>query len=398
MNLSDENKLLLYCSQAAISEKRLSQMDELLSRSLNWKYITEAASSWNIAQLLYQNLKDPGNRGLVPPGVMEGLKQVYHTTVARNMLLYTELRNIVIAFQSAGVKVCVLKGAALAGIVYRDPGLRPMMDLDLLVRKEDLGTVHRVMTDLRYAAAAGSQSKQWYREKHFHLPPYHHPEKPVVVEIHWHITENSFGLDINQLWKRTREVDLTGCRVLVLSPEDMLIHTCIHVYNHGYENAFFFRGLCDIAEIVRYYEAEINWELLSKEIKEHGIEKQVHSLLFLAGEFYELDRYLSAINLDRADHRFLTILKKSLFADQSRPSVLSHFLKSMIFDTFPEKARYLLSRIFPSREEMAKRYPVSASSRMMIFYYLVHPFQLMAKYGRSVIALYRGKAGRGGRE
>jgi hypothetical protein len=399
MNLSNENRLLLYCSQANISENRVAQLNDLLSRSLDWEFISEAAFSRNIAQLLYHNLKDLGNRHLIPPEVLEKLKKGYHGNIARNMFLYAELRNIVNAFQSAGLKVIALKGAALAGIVYRDAGLRPMMDLDLLVRKDDLGIAQRIMTDLHYTAAAELKSEQWHRENHHHLPLYRHPQKPVVVEIHWHFTENSFGIDIKKWWERAREAKLRGCRVLVLSPEDMLVHLCIHLYNHGYENTFFLRGLCDIAETLRHYEAELDWKLLGDEIMKHGIERQVHSMLYLAREFYDLkERYLHLINLNQVDHRFLQILEKSLFADQGNTSINPHLLKSMVFNTFLQKERYLLPQIFPSREEMAKRYPVSPSSKMIFFYYLLHPFHLMAKYGKSVVEIFRTRAGKNGRE
>ena len=37
----------------------------------------------------------------------------------------------------AGVPFLVLKGAALAHLVYGDPRLRPMRDVDLLIRKAD---------------------------------------------------------------------------------------------------------------------------------------------------------------------------------------------------------------------------------------------------------------------
>ena len=399
MNLSDENRLLLFCSQTIISETRVVQLNDLLSRSLNWEYITDSAFSWNVAQLLYHNLKDLGNRRLIPPEVLEKLKKAYHGNTARNMYLYAELRNIVNAFHNTGLDVIALKGAALAGIVYNDAGLRPMMDIDLLVREEDVRSAQRIMTDLSYIAAGEGKSEQWYREKHFHLPRYRHQQKPVVVEIHWHFTENTFGIDIKKWWERAREANLMGCRVLVLSPEDMLVHLCIHLYNHGYKNSFILRGLCDIAETLRHYEAELDWKLLGDEIMKHGIEKQVHSMLYLAREFYDLkESSLPLISLNQADHRFLKILEKSLFADQGNGSINPHLLKSMVFDTFLQKARYLWPQIFPSREEMAKRYPVSPSSKMIFFYYLLHPFHLMAKYGKSAVEILRTRAGKNGRE
>ena len=46
----------------------------------------------------------------------------------------------------AGVPFLVLKGAALAHLVYGDPRLRPMRDVDLLIRKADAGRALDVLT------------------------------------------------------------------------------------------------------------------------------------------------------------------------------------------------------------------------------------------------------------
>ena len=61
--------------------------------------------------------------------------------------------------------------------------------------------------------------------------------------------------------------------MLVPSPADMLLHLCIHLYNHGYEKGFVLRGLCDISGTVRHYNAEIDRKLLEDEIKKYGMEK-----------------------------------------------------------------------------------------------------------------------------
>ena len=72
--------------------------------------------------------------------------------------------------------------------------------------------------------------------------------------------------------------------MLVPSPADMLLHLCIHLYNHTYENGFVLIGLCDISGTVRHYNAEIDRKLLEDEIKKYGMEKQVYSVLYLAGK------------------------------------------------------------------------------------------------------------------
>src|SRR3989304_7122244 len=138
MNISHENRLFLQCLQASISGNTGDKIKGVISLSLNWEEVLESAFWHGIAPLLYNNLKDIQESHLIPREVMAQLRTAYHGNLARNMYLYAELKRILETFSNKGVKVIVLKGAALAKTVYGDIGLRPMSDIDLLVKREDL--------------------------------------------------------------------------------------------------------------------------------------------------------------------------------------------------------------------------------------------------------------------
>lgn len=399
--LRDENKLLLYCSHAGFTDRKALKINELIARPLNWSYISGAACSHNIPQLLYHNMKGLCGRGVIPAQVMEDFRNAYHETVARNMYLYAELRIILDAFTREGLEPIVLKGAALAGVVYPDIGLRRMVDIDLLVKKEELAVADAAMTELGYSTVHSLKSQQWHREHHFHLAPYRHSRKPAVVEIHWNISGNTRDTDINEWWTRALRKDLMGYQILVPSPEDMLIHLSIHLFNHGYDNGYVLRCMCDVFRTLRHYATAIDWALLRKEIAEQGIEKKVHSVLHLARKLYSpVDDFHIPISLDQADHRFLRVLESSLFVKSGNEPINSHLLRSMMIENFCNKIRYLLSRIFLSRLRMSERYPGVPFAMMIFLYYLVRPFQLLARYGKSAMTIYsmerKGKNGRGG--
>lgn len=392
-HLSCENRLLLYCSRADVPEGKASELNYLLRSRMNWEFISQAARSHNVRELLYHNLKRLSNRGFIPAVVMEDLKQAYHETIARNMYIYAELRTILDAFHRAGLEAIALKGAALAGVVYPDIGLRPMADIDLLVREEELAVADRVMTDLEYSAVHNLDSRQWERENHFHLPAYRHARKPVVVEIHWHFTANRPSADIREWWKRALCRDIMGYSILVPSPEDMLIHLAVHLFNHGYDNGFVLRGLCDIFEMLRHHDGSIDWSLVADEIKKQGIGRQVHSVFHLARKFYAIrNDSLMPLSLDQADHRFLRVLERSLFVSGRDAPINPHLLKSMMFDSFRARTRYLLSRIFLPRREMSGRYAASPFSTMVFLHYLSRPFHLLARYGKSSTRIWRGES------
>jgi hypothetical protein len=217
----------------------------------------------------------------------------------------------------------------------------------------------------------------------------------VIVEIHWHVAK-TFRADIRGWWERAVYKNIMGYPVLVPSAEDMLIHLSVHLFNHGYKNSFVLRGLCDIFETIRHHDGQIDWKLLQDEIALQGIEKQVDSILHLTSKFYTpRNDFFIPLNLDRADHHFLRALQNSLFPDLGAAPINPHLLKSMMLGELPKKMRYLLSRIFLSRQQMTERYPSSSFPVMLFFYYLIRPFYLLARYGRSTAKIYTAKRDRG---
>jgi hypothetical protein len=98
------------------------------------------------------------------------------------MLFYQELQTVLktFKFRAAGIDVIVLKGAFLAELVYRNIGLRAIGDIDLLVKKEDLGKVKRVLIQLGYQALPTKWGERlnelwetaWAEERHFTISRY----------------------------------------------------------------------------------------------------------------------------------------------------------------------------------------------------------------------------------
>ena len=134
LNLSSEDKLLLYCSRLSISEDIKHKIEEILNEALDWDYILDCSIKQGISPLFYWNLRKISNGKDVPYEVMKSLEKIYYSNLARNMILYDELGKILKAFKKAGIDTIVLKGAFLAEEIYKNIGLRPMSDIDLLIK------------------------------------------------------------------------------------------------------------------------------------------------------------------------------------------------------------------------------------------------------------------------
>jgi putative nucleotidyltransferase-like protein len=391
LNTSNENKLLLYCARTKIPECTLNEVKSLVSLPLNWEEVLKSASWHGIAPLLYHNLKELSG---IPQEVNDQLKKAYYGNMARNMYLYAELGRILEGFVEKGLEVIVLKGAALAQTVYGDIALRPMGDIDLLVRKKDLPYAEEIMSNLNYSTYMDSKSQEWYRQNHFHLPPYIHSDKSIAVEIHHHIAARPFRIEIDNWWERAREGKIANCKVLTPSPGDMLFHLCLHLFNHGY-NKSLLRGLCDISETLRYYEDGLNWRQFQNEVSKYGVNKLVYSVLFLVKKSYRIDsdpsNWLKSGNVP-IDLKLVALLEKRIFIDDGISSTIPGPLVQWIAaDKFWDKIKILFVRIFPTREVISDRYSVPLSSKKLYFYYLVRPFRLFQKYGKFMLEICRLK-------
>ena len=91
----------------------------------------ELARRERVGPLLYDAVR---KKHLLPAEVETALRQSYYLTAACNLRLFAALDQALRALAARGIEVIVLKGAALAQTVYPSVALRPMGDLDVLVR------------------------------------------------------------------------------------------------------------------------------------------------------------------------------------------------------------------------------------------------------------------------
>ena len=182
------------------------------------------------------------------------------------MARYHQLGLLLKQFANLGIPVITLKGAYLAKAVYADPALRPMADLDLLFRHEDVPKVCQLLEQNGYRMDGADEPLDWLIARRHQLPGHIH-EGAEKIEVHLHIVEPGavVAVDSAGLWERARTWSVNGRSALTLSPEDLLLHLALHaVYQHRCRiglNAFL-----DIALLIA--RETIDWETLVARAKE----------------------------------------------------------------------------------------------------------------------------------
>ena len=142
-----------------------------------------------------------------------------------------QLAELAEAFGRAGTIPVLLKGAALVGAGTVPAGERPMGDLDVLVRADEVATASAVLHDLGYRDRVSTTQRRWAREHHYQDPPRYHPDRPLTVELHWDLQTARHRLAFDPASLHTVELTLPGGhRVRRLDDVDQLTHLCLHFW------------------------------------------------------------------------------------------------------------------------------------------------------------------------
>jgi hypothetical protein len=264
--LTLEDGLIFACARA---DPDVPRIEELVDRGPDWEAILRKAERWGMAPLVYVNVRQAGRAADVPQPVAEILRHRYHRDALHGVAQRAALRTILLRLAEARVPVIVLKGAALAALVYPSPTLRPMRDIDLLVHGRDRARVDALVGSLREASARAHGSD-----------PHVGPERFGLLDIGCHICRPPLAarMPIEDFWQRARPAQIESVATRVFSPEDLLLHLGLHLtiqLADADRCVGGVRTLCDIGATCRRYGEGIDWRRLVTQAKAYGIAKQL---------------------------------------------------------------------------------------------------------------------------
>lgn len=224
----------------------LAQASE--AQEIAWDDLLSAAEAHQVSPLLHDRLR---NEGWLPGHVAAMLRSAYVATATRNTLFLHALGDVLDMLRAQDIPVIVLKGAALAETLYGNPALRPMVDIDILLRQEDVlrglavleaGGYRLARPELDPAAALAFENEIGLEGR----GPLSTP-----LEIHWSLLDAPHyqaRLPMDWFWATARSAILAGRSAQVLSPEALLLHLCAHLALHHGGSGLLWQH--DIAELL----------------------------------------------------------------------------------------------------------------------------------------------------
>lgn len=238
----------------------------------DWRAVAALATQQRVGPLLLSRTHLP-----FPDDVRAQLVARAQVSARRALLLQAAVRELADAASARNLTIVVLKGLHLATSVYPSAGLREMGDIDVLVPAEQLEAVSEVARSLGYTTAP------MRGVAHHHLPPM--VRGRVNLEIHWQLFNDELGRVAAPAGLIARSVP-SGLAPTArsLSPEDLLLHICVHAAGH-HVLEWGMRPLCDVQAIVHRDGDTLDWNIVGQRAREWNVERSVALVLVLARDY-----------------------------------------------------------------------------------------------------------------
>ncbi|MGH9172321.1 MAG: nucleotidyltransferase family protein [Acidimicrobiales bacterium] len=211
-----EQELLL---RAVVSDPEVAVASWQQWKALTGGLADHDEASYRVMPMLYRRLSShvPDDAALAT------LKGVYRHTWYQNQRLLHLTEQLLHTLDDAGIPTLLLKGAAMIEVYYRDAGMRPMVDVDVLVPDS------RVLEAFRLLAGAGWKERTC--QPYSRLRVTHHAaewtdEKSRAVDLHWNALHVPASDDA--FWAAAVPVKVRSAGTLALCPADQLLHLLAH--------------------------------------------------------------------------------------------------------------------------------------------------------------------------
>lgn len=368
-----------------------SQLIELLSSAMHetkmeidsvkkvkWKSIIKESEAHNVKGLVYSAINKSEYLKYIKKESLEQWKRDTLFTGVYQIQHIREISKVLKVFNKENIPVLVLKGLVVREF-YPKPELRTMGDADVLVKKEDLSRIKKLLKDLGYSELRDLENHG------AHIVFVHNNHFPI--EVHWVLTNKDYfrGEPVfeNQIWENAIKVKVGESDALSLSFEDLAVHLCIHMAVHSVASGFGIRQLCDLVLLVEKKGHLIDWSSFQNKVKECGIEKFTISLFLICGQLFKMAIPQELNDIKLVEEQLLKLLINDIFSSgvHGARSTSGMFGTSLAhsspnldsLDSVGTVKRFIML-LFPPNNKLSDRYSYAKKNTILLPIAWIHHF------------------------
>lgn len=390
---SPEVELLLACAGTRRAPARQEDVGPPIERGIDWRRLLDLAQRHRVVPLLHLNLSRLQWQG-VPDPIRDAIHADQQANAADCLRLLGELLRLLALLEREAVPAIPFKGVTLAGRAYGDVALRDAGDLDLLVRRQDVGRAVKLLEasglepafptstprESAFLRGLNGERRQAYLLSHCE----HHllcPQRRLNVDLHWAIALREFCLPLNAdgLWRRATRIRLAGRDLPSLCDEDLLLVLCVNGAKDCWERL---DRVCDVAKLLQAA-PHLDWDRAIDLAQQAGALRMMRLGLWLARDLLEVELPPAAERFARPDAGTVTLAGEvgaRLFGaaaplPESRSARALFHLR--LRERWRDRAQYCAAQLCPGVGDWAA---LPLPPRLEFLHFLIRPFRLAGRY------------------
>jgi len=286
--------------------------------------------------------------------LVAALRREFRQEAAFDAWSELDLTGLLDALAAAGIDALVMKGAALAYMIYEAPHLRARVDTDLLIRREQLEAAEQVFAAHGWSRPPEADFELAGAQRHYVKPA--PASRRVHLDVHWRIANpRTFSEALSFEALRAGAVAVPGLGRAARAPRlvDAVFLACVHRVAH-HDDEVDLLWLWDIHLLIARLSADDENELVAMAVR--------------AGMTGVCARGLDLVSTAFGTPGAVPLASRLRAAGGGRPEPASRFLDGVRpittlqadLATFPGwrmPLRMLAERVMPSRAYIRARYP-----------------------------------------
>ncbi len=389
--LNNEQKIILLTASQILTDEHLIILKSLLGNNPDWHFIASFSEAHGTAPLLYKALNKNYFAQFVPADIFNHLKNIYFQTQAKNLLALYELKNVLLAFNKAGIDTILLKGMASAEFIYKDAGLRPMGDIDFMVEPHKILDAEKIFFDLGFINTVPYKSfKLRTLNINTHLNAF--VKNHIAFELHRDLSaiHHIYRIPLNIIWENITKTSIDNVPIYVLNTDLNIMYLSLHSVQHMLKKKIRLNSFTDISELIKQEKENIDWEKIIHKSKQFNISIPVYKSLDLCKEFLNtpvplyVTEKLKKENIS-LEQEFLLMLNNQ--TEKIKFKAPSDYIKKIVkIEGLTNKLKYMWTELFPSKDYIIYHYNLK-NKKIFVFYYFIQFYRQAIKSFKNIFHL-----------
>lgn len=367
-------------SATSLGEENILSITNFLGHDVfcdvSWPYVIRLAELEGVSGFLYSSMKRLGLLDRIPDSALQDLELQYLQTKGRTLAMLHEAELLSTMFEKASIEAIALQGICLVSALYKDLGLRPLGDIDLLVKPYCQDRLKECLLRAGYRAVD---------------PVYPNVMSKGAIALDIHVNPLNlerigarrfiFPEDSELIWQRAIPMFSSSQGLLRPDISDNFSLLSAHALKHGYSRLIW---MVDLHESLRALEkVQGGWQLIVDGASRWKQQRAVAYALVLVEKMFglvapaQVRKSLGTNRLTRLERLLLDLKEKGL----SSPLLCNALWIAQINRPL-DKVRLLVETLFPKPDVMAQIFPqmkIPSQSRRAYWRRIIEAARLVGK-------------------